>query len=860
MSPELWQAAKSLYLDASAAETGPELFLRNLSGIDDEVIELVRELLAQQPELLPDLHRACWLPKEWTGCRPALEPGRKLVDRFEIIDFLGAGGAGEVYRAFDHRQLNFVALKTLHRELAGNPSALRMLRNELNTARSVTDPNVCRLHDVHWSSDFESPPFFTMDLLDGVTLSQYISGNGRFDSAAAMPIVRQMIAGLAAIHARNIVHGDFKSGNVMLAEDGTRAIVMDFGLAREIVPGVSLDMTLAGACFAGTPAFMAPEQLRGGKATFASDIYSLGVALFQMVTGRLPFDGDNPLEVVTRRLSEDAPSPRRFAPKLKRSWEYTIRCCLAADPNVRPASVLAVGKVLESTPPMLWGRRRFLIGASAAAVSLAGTVAWALSSTGHPVTVELFDIENPTEDRTLDYIAGGMTRELLRRFASIRSAWIIPAHRTFSRQSPSDRSELALSGTLTPNGVNEFKLLIRLNESRTGKSVWSEVFDRSRFAGLLPMQDEVSKQSARQLQRRISASRSAAFATWADWLPGFGNPGTAPTWSTVAFDLYMRGNSLLQESTPESAHAAVGFLEQAIAEDAHFALALAALSEAHQMLLDFGHDKNSSSSAAARDYALKAVREDPSLAEAHAAMGAIDQMDWDWLGAESEYGRAMQLKPRFPKAIRWRAGLVLQFERFDEAIAGFEEAYRLDPYDRSAVSGHGLTLIHAGRLREAVTFLEREIGDREMAMARINLLIALGLLAKRSQGSESTEFFRRAFDQAETLAAIERHAPSGLSERSDAAHAWLYSLCHQPELAAPYLERLERDVEAGQTSPSFLAPTYVAQARYDMALSALERAVFMRDRSVMNMRANILYLELRGMPRFEALLRTAHLR
>jgi tetratricopeptide (TPR) repeat protein/TolB-like protein len=610
---------------------------------------------------------------------------------------------------------------------------------------------------------------------------------------------------------------------------------------------------------------MSPEQLRGEKASFASDIYGLGATLFHMTTGRLPFEGNHPLDIATRRLSEDAPSPRLFAPDVSRSLEFTIVRCLAADTRLRPSSVMEVGKMLESPPPVLWGRRRFVRGAAGvAAASVAGATGWAIFGARHPVAVELFEIDNPTHDPALDYIASGMSRELLRRFTYVKNATVIPAHATLTAGAPSGRADLALSGTLQPGAApanpNGFALRIRLDDSKTRRVVWSQVFERARFSGVLEMQEEVSKQSAIHLEHHVLASRATALAALVDWLPGSSSLGEQPTRSSAAFDLYMRGSNLLQEASPESVRAAVEFLERAVAEDSHFALAFAALSEAHQALLDFGHDKNSASSAAARDYAIRALREDPSLAEAHAVMAAVNQLDWNWAGAESEYDRALQLKPRFPKAIRWRAGLVLQFERFDEAIAGFEESRRLDPYDRSAVSGHGLALIFAGRFRDAIAFLEREIGDRDMAPARNNLIIALGLLAKRSQSEDSEQSFQKAFDQANALAAIERRAPTGASEKSDFAYAWLHSLRLQPQQAAPYLERLERDVEAGLTSPILVVPPYVAQGRYEEAIVALERTVFLRDRSVMNMRVNTLTSELRGMPRFEALLRTVRLK
>ena len=345
-----------------------------------------------------------------------------------------------------------------------------------------------------------------------------------------------------------------------------------------------------------------------------------------------------------------------------------------------------------------------------------------------------------------------------------------------------------------------------------------------------------------------------------DWLPSVSGGGGPPTRNSTAFDLYLRANSLLQEATPESLDAAKLLFERAIAEDPRFALAIAALAETYLALMNVAHESYAAMTAAARDNAIRAVREDPSLAEAHAVMGAVNQLDWDWLGSESEYDRALQLKPQFPRAIRWRAGLILQFERFGEALAAFEEAKRQDPYDHFAIAAYGLALTYAGKLRDAVTMLTREIGDRDLPAPRNNLALALALLARKAPAAEADDLYRKAFDQVQFISAIERRAPSGHAERSDILYALIYSMRRDFDKAAPHLEKLERDVAAGQSTPGILAQIYVAQSRFDLALNALDQALALRDRSLMNLRVSVFFEELRGQPRFEAMLRTMHLK
>lgn len=372
MNAARWESLKALFCDlVDLPRDEQEAFLRDLEAAESEISRELRELLLDHAADGPDLRRACWtLP---AAAEPAhvFEIGRRLSSRFEIMDFLGVGGLGEVYRAFDMQQQVFVAVKTLRPGLISDRTAMELLRNELNTARCVTHANVCRLHDIHWAADGREPPFFTMELLEGETLSAHLERCGPFDLASMERLVYQMLDGLEAAHEKGIVHRDFKSANVMLTHGAGRAVIMDFGLARETSLGPDLQSTLATNSFAGTPAYMAPEQLRGRRATFGSDIHALGVVMFEMATGRRPFVGATPLEVASSRLGHHAPSPRDLVPDLDRRWEYAIVRCLEADLDKRPASVAAVRQLLATPPPFLWVRRRLLIAGGMGTLALA---------------------------------------------------------------------------------------------------------------------------------------------------------------------------------------------------------------------------------------------------------------------------------------------------------------------------------------------------------------------------------------------------------------------------------------------------------------------------------------------------------
>src|SRR5436305_4405646 len=291
---------------------------------------------------------------------PTLLPGQVLAGRFRIVRGIAQGGMGEVWEAED---LEFVgervAVKTIRPEIARDAWAVSRFRREIQLSKKVTHPNVCRVFDLfrHEASG-EGPDqritFLTMELLPGETLAARIARTGPLPQRpAAEPLVRQMAAALAAAHAAGVVHGDFKSSNVMgFGEgEGARAVVTDFGLARGGGPGGDHPRGEKGhdaRDFAGTPAYMAPEQVQGGGPSVAGDLYALGVVLYEMVTGRRPFADQTPFGAAPPGARP--PSPRRLAPDLDPAWERTLLRCLAPDPEDRFGSAEDVARALAGEP------------------------------------------------------------------------------------------------------------------------------------------------------------------------------------------------------------------------------------------------------------------------------------------------------------------------------------------------------------------------------------------------------------------------------------------------------------------------------------------------------------------------------
>jgi eukaryotic-like serine/threonine-protein kinase len=336
------------------------------------------------------------------GANPNFSSTEIVGGRYRIARLLAEGGMGEVYEADDSLLGERVALKTIRQTIAQDNAVIGRFKREIQLARKVTHPNVCRIFDVgfHKPADADGDSgeiaFLTMELLEGETLSSRIRRLGRMTAVEALPLVSQMATGLAAAHKAGVIHRDFKSANVVLAPGSKngelRAVVTDFGLARPMEDQGNAAVTGNGG-IVGSPSYMAPEQVEGGAVTARSDIYALGVVMYEIITGKLPFVGETPLATAVKRLKEKAPSPSKLAPGLDPVWDQVILRCLERNPADRPGSALEVLHALDpdapepridgdSTTSKLSGelrrRRRFKVLGLAGAAALLGIGAFAV--------------------------------------------------------------------------------------------------------------------------------------------------------------------------------------------------------------------------------------------------------------------------------------------------------------------------------------------------------------------------------------------------------------------------------------------------------------------------------------------------
>ncbi|MGK2859326.1 MAG: protein kinase domain-containing protein [Thermoanaerobaculia bacterium] len=640
----------------------------------DDSVDDTGELTA---ELMPDqVVASTGRTRIWS-----FHPGQLVAERYRIVRTIAQGGMGEVYEADDLELGGRVALKTIRAEAAAQEVLLGRFRREIQIARRVTHPNVCRLFDVSYhtieivgSSQLTNRLMcVSMELLDGETLSQKISRDGAMEREEALSIVRQLADGLAAAHTAGVIHRDFKSGNVLLvktqgSETGDaklRAVITDFGLARHAAPG-ELDTSLTDSgVVVGTPAYMAPEQFEGKEASSASDIYSFGVVLYEMVTGRKPFDGATPISQAIQRLKAPPSSPAKFCLGLDPVWETAILRCLESDPAARFTSPLDVVAALEgrTVAPALGRsrnktlrRQRFDRLLTAAAI-VAATCAigfglykvatkrapLSVSSTAEAtpvievrpgaVVIGFKDLSGKPENRWMSTAFSEMIRtelaagEKLRLVsgedtARVRHELELEGRDSYSKETlatirESLGADYVVAGSYVALGSGQggrLRLDLRVQAARPGETIKAISESGSEVELLAMVASAGTKLRSAFGQGALNTERAAGLAA------------SRPQ-SPEVIRLYAEGLALLRDF---DALGAKGKLEKAVAIEPEFALAHAALAEAWSTL---GYDARAVAQAQrAFDLSKSLGREDSLAIE-----GRLRAMQKDWKKAAEVY-------------------------------------------------------------------------------------------------------------------------------------------------------------------------------------------------------------------------------
>jgi tetratricopeptide (TPR) repeat protein len=633
--------------------------------------------------------------------------------RYEILALLGEGGMGRVYMARDLELDRVVALKTIRGAAA--PEVVQRFKQELILARRVTHKNVVRIHDL---GEAEGVKFFTMEFIEGESLKVVIRRRGPIPPAEAVAMVRQILGALAEAHAQGVIHRDLKPQNIVVDKGGT-LYLMDFGIARSMD---AAGITATGA-IVGTPDYMSPEQVLGRKAETASDIFSFGVILYEMLTGELPYQADTPVSKITMRLSHRPRAPRQIRLDIPKYLENVVFKCLEVDPVLRyqtAAQVLEdldreqVGRSVTLRAQRAVGRRKGVL-ATAAALLLAAAVgfAWVQRSRGTKLapqaegplhTLAILPFTNASASKDLEWIRSGLPEMLVTDLSQSRYIRPVPGERLVKvlrdlgmlDQTRFDEAGLESVSRMAPA---QSVLYGQFVESE-GKLRLDLVLRTAASGVPLPLKVEGSASQLLALVDQIAARVKGQLDLSAEQIRGdAGRPfAEVATSSLEALRAYQAGLARFRQGATQEA---IPLLKEATTRDPNFALAYAYLAQA---CLEAGEVREAE---AAIDRARSLSEKAPlPLAERYRIHATAALVKDDYETAVKSYQELAKLFPNDPGVQFSLGGALQELGRFPQAIEAYQRVTQLDPNHGSAVLELARVSYYAGRFKEAIRILE----------------------------------------------------------------------------------------------------------------------------------------------------------
>jgi tRNA A-37 threonylcarbamoyl transferase component Bud32/tetratricopeptide (TPR) repeat protein len=781
-----------------------------------------------------------------------MAPGAIVAERYRIVRFVASGAMGEIHAADDLVVGRQVAIKTLRPELERSAIAIERLRREIGLARKVTHPNVCRLHDV---GEHAGRVFLTMELVDGDALSSRIASGGALSIDDVDRIARQLVDGLAALHAVGIVHRDFKTANVIATAD--RVVITDFGLARSLRPDRDASLT-AESSLLGTPAYMSPEQVEGREATPASDIYALGVVLFELLTGRLPFTGDTALATATSRLHRDPPAPSASRADVPPRWDAIVARCLARDPAARFARV---EDVLAPSQPTTTTRRWIVAGALAGAGAAAfGAWQWLAGDADGRAANPPIAIADGDLVAVLPPGGGDIFDDPL-RFAiaiDLHDALAATGLPLISLDGASMMSAVSLSSAyLLSKEASPVAAAFAIPRVTIVVETAIAVRDDQLAVDIVVRRDAAGVAWRRRLTRPpnevmlLVVDAAAAIAGRLGVKPRLPPNDARPLSPTTYLD-YGAGLVALMadEVSPDAPSdqpidSVVMVFERWKRLDA-VASAAGDLSRAHawvaERLATDAQDRYDGAAALARraiETANRALAVDPDQPVALAARGRASMQLWDWNVAEADTRRAVEIAPTHGRTTITRGYYLHLLGRFDEGATLFEGIYRRNPISYSARAGMGWGYYFGRKYQQAIDHLQPMVADDAAVRTHGGVQLAVWLVQSYAEMSR--------FDDAFALAERVRAATNEL---------WVLGALVPSYILAGRADEARRIVDRiGDTGdPYFRALALDAVGRVDEALALLEHVVDSHSGFACFLKVERLSPAMRTHPRFQALI------
>ncbi len=763
---------------------------------------------------------------------------RTLGDGYRIERELGGGGMSRVFVAMETALGRRVVIKVLHPDLSAAVSAERF-RREVLLAAGLQHAHIVPVLTAGTTGDL---PYFTMPYVDGESLRARLERTGPLSVRETIAILHDVAQALANAHERGVIHRDIKPDNILLS--GGVAVVTDFGVAKAIsAAGVSSTLTSAGFAL-GTPAYMAPEQGTGDPASDQrADIYALGAVGYEMLTGHTLFPGRSSQATLMAHAVE-APKPvQELRPDTPRALAALIMQCLEKDPSKRPTSAAALLQSIDSVisggtmvNPAMPRRRRVIAGglvAAAAVVAVTGFFA-ARTRSSAPVTersiavLPFMTLGGQAEDQ---YFGDGMAEELITALNKVPGLRVAARSSAFAFKGKSDDARIigkqlnvgtVLGGTVQREGKH-IRVTARL-EDVNGYLIWSERYDRSE-TDVFAMQDELTRAIVSALQLRLSASGGAAIA----------KRGTA---NVDAYNLYLHGRYFYEKRSEEGLVKAVENFSHAIELDPNYAAAYAGLADSYSLLSTFGFRAPRDMFPKAKVAALRALALDSMLAEAHTSLGFIQLFyDFDYASGYRELTRAIELDPTYAPARLFRSWYFVAAGQLDSAVADVQRAKADDPLSLIINTRLGTMLFWTRNYDSSAVQLHHTLElDSTYALAHSQLSRAYLMLHRCPD----------AIREAQKYSAV-------VGNYESANLGYSAAVCGDTALARRELQMRLDELKTRYVSPDVIARIYAGLGDKAQALDWLEKAYDQRTWSLFLLKAEPMYDNLRGEPRFQAL-------